>query len=207
VPPAGGTAARWNHNIHYHRVVLDAAPPLPSRALDVGCGNGLLTVELAGVADEVVGIDTDAGVVERAREEFPALRDAFVVGDLLDHPFEPASFDLVASVATLHHLDAAAGLARMAELLRPGGTLVVVGLARVDRPADLAHSLLAAADNRPYMLLTRRRYWEHSAPIVWPPPESYTSMQALTRELLPGARFRRRLFWRYSIVWTKPTAG
>jgi len=39
---------------------------------------------------------------------------------------------------------------------------------------------------------------------VWPPPESYTSMRALTRELLPGARFRRHLFWRYSIVWTRP---
>jgi SAM-dependent methyltransferase len=204
VSSPGGTTARWNHNIHYHRVVLDAAPARPARALDVGCGNGLLTVELAGIADEVVGLDTDAPTVERAREEFPALRDALVVGDLLTHPFEPGSFDLVASVATLHHLDAAAGLARMAELLRPGGSLVVGGLARVERPVDLAHDLLAAACNRPYMALTRRRYWEHSAPIVWPPPESYTSMKSITRELLPGARFRRHLFWRYSIVWTRP---
>jgi hypothetical protein len=29
-------------------------------------------------------------------------------------------------------------------------------------------------------------------------------MRRLTRDLLPGARYRRRLLWRYSIVWHKP---
>src|ERR1035438_1423379 len=32
----------WNHNIHYHDVVLRSVPPRCRRALDVGCGQGLL---------------------------------------------------------------------------------------------------------------------------------------------------------------------
>lgn len=195
---------RWNHNIYYYRVVLDALPRPAARVLDVGCGDGLLTAALAGVCGDVVGLDVDAPSIRRAREAFPEHRAAFVVGDLFTHPFEPGSFDMVASVATLHHVDARRGLARMVELLRPGGRLAVVGLAREDRVSDLLRAGLAAAAYRPHMLLTRRRYWEHNAPIVWPPPESYTSMRAITGELLPGARFRRLLFWRYSIVWTKP---
>jgi 2-polyprenyl-3-methyl-5-hydroxy-6-metoxy-1,4-benzoquinol methylase len=35
---------RWNHNIHYHPVVLDALPPDCERVLDVGCGEGLLAL-------------------------------------------------------------------------------------------------------------------------------------------------------------------
>jgi hypothetical protein len=40
--------------------------------------------------------------------------------------------------------------------------------------------------------------------MVWPPPETYGGMRALARELLPGARFRRHLLWRYSLIWRKP---
>lgn len=48
----------------------------------------------------------------------------------MNHPLEPASFDFIASVASLHHMDVAAALVRMRSLLRPGGRLVVIGLAR-----------------------------------------------------------------------------
>ena len=77
--------------------------------------------------------------IEIARELAPA-NATYVLGDVLAPPFEPASFDLVTSVATLHHLDATAGLQRMAELLRPGGVLVVIGCARSTYPADLPGS-------------------------------------------------------------------
>ena len=46
--------------------------------------------------------------------------------------------------------------------------------------------------------------WESTAPIVWPPPHTYPQLQRLARDVLPGARFRRRLLWRYSLVWERP---
>ncbi len=50
----------WSHNIHYHHILLQAIPPNCRRALDVGCGRGLLARELAHHSPEVVAIDADA---------------------------------------------------------------------------------------------------------------------------------------------------
>jgi hypothetical protein len=44
----------------------------------------------------------------------------------------------------------------------------------------------------------------YQSPIVWPPPLTYRGMQRLATGVLPGARFRHRLYWRYSLVWGKP---
>lgn len=197
--------ARWNHNLHYHPVILGALPARCGHVLDVGCGEGTLARALSDRAARVTGIDLDAPTVELARREAAATNVEYVVGDVLTHPFEPASFDAVVSVATLHHIGTAVALARLAELLRPGGPLVVVGLARSRSPADLAYDLAGAVATR----LHRRtkKIWESTAPQVWPPPESYGEVRRTAREQLPGARYRRHLLWRYSLVWTKPGAA
>lgn len=192
---------RWNHNIHYHRVVLAAVPPGCRRALDVGCGEGILTRRLGERADLVVGLDRDRSSISLAREQQPdGVR--YVLGDLLAPPFARGSFDLVTAVASLHHGDARTGLRRMAELLRPGGVLVVVGVARSRLPADLGRELAAVLAHRWFRL--RKTLWEHPSPVIWPPPVSYVDMRRLAGEVLPGARFRRHLLWRYSLVWRKP---
>ena len=50
---------RWNHNIHYHPLVLAAVPDHAERALDVGCGEGMLARELRRRVPHVVAIDRD----------------------------------------------------------------------------------------------------------------------------------------------------
>ena len=65
----------WNHNIHYHRVVLAAAPGSCRRALDVGCGEGLLTRRLRARSEVVVGLDRDRRSIAlacEARSRLPA---------------------------------------------------------------------------------------------------------------------------------------
>ncbi|CDR06026.1 class I SAM-dependent methyltransferase [Streptomyces iranensis] len=192
--------SRWNHNIHYHPRILHAVPDGAQRALDVGCGEGMLARALRRTVPHVTGIDRDAAGIDQGRAYGDDVD--YVLGDFLSHPFEPASFDVIASVATLHHMDAATGLVRMRELLRPGGVLVVVGLARNTMPRDLPHVLAAVAVGKVHR--ARKGHWQHPSPVVWPPPVTYPEMRALAADLLPGSRYRRHVLWRYSIVWRKP---
>lgn len=101
-------------------------------------------------------------------------------------------------------MDAEIALSRLSALLRSGGVLAVVGLARSslgDLPIDVAAVLPDRIHRR------CAPYWQHPSPIVWPPPESYTSMRGVATRVLRDARFRRRLSWRYTLVWTKPATA
>jgi ubiquinone/menaquinone biosynthesis C-methylase UbiE len=193
---------RWNHNIHYHRLLLDAVPERCLSALDVGCGEGILARELRRSVARVSAIDVDAGSIEIARRCDPTAEIDYRLGDSLGEPFEAASFDYVVCVAALHQMDAEAALQRMRALLRPGGTLAVLGLARSRYPIDLPRDLVAVVVSRTLRLA--RACWESSAPTIWPPPDTYRDVQRLAERELPGARFRRLLLFRYSITWTKP---
>jgi SAM-dependent methyltransferase len=193
----------WNHNIHHHPLVLDAVPEGAQRALDVGCGTGLLVRRLGERVPSVVGIDRDAPSLVAAREAGGEGVE-YVLGDVLDHPFVPGSFDLVATVAALHHMHAATGLARLRDLLRPGGALVVVGLARTRAPVDGAHDLAGFVATR--WLRRTRTETPTTAPMVWPPPQTFGQVRRTAAQVLPGVRYRRHVLFRYSLTWTKPTS-
>ena len=201
-PSSPFDSIRWNHNIEYHSVILDALANTVGRVLDVGCGEGTLTRELGTRVADVTGIDVDASSIDLARRTTAAPNVHYVQSDVLVAPFRPESFDAIVSVAALHHLDLEDGLTQMVSLLRPGGVLAAVGLARSRRVLDLPRDLVATVASR--VLRRRRTYWEHSAPMVWPPPETFAGCRRVAESTLPGVRFRRCLLWRYSLVWTKP---
>ena len=196
---------RWNHNIHYHAVVLRALRGPRERALDIGCGEGILARKLSQRVRHVVALDADAPSIELARQGDPAPEIEYLLGDFVTYPFAPGSFDFVACVAALHHMDEPEALRRMRELLRPGGTLAAVGLARSRSLVDLTLDVAATVVTR--VLRVADTYWESPAPTVWPPPHTYREIARIVQDTLPQARFRRHLLWRYSIVWTKPAAA
>ena len=96
------------------RFVRTALPPGPARVLEVGAGGGELTAVLRGDGYDVVAIDPaseSAGVL------------AVALGDLDERA---GSFDAALAVVSLHHLDSLdASCRRLAEVMRPGGRLVV----------------------------------------------------------------------------------
>lgn len=195
----------WNHNVHYHRLVLDAVPDGCGRALDVGCGDGLLVRKLAERIREVTGVDRSAEMVRLARRRSAQVPNAaFVEADFMAPDGPPSGgFDFLTAVAVVHHLDFAGAVHRMAELLAPGGRLVLVGLARNRTPLDWAISGAGV----PAARFLARRHGGKTGPPEMPvldPAMAWGEVRRAARECLPGSRFRRHLLWRYSLVWDKP---
>lgn len=102
--------------------LLDVTPGMT--CLDLGCGNGTLTAELASRGLDVTGLDASPAMLELARRSHPDLR--FVQGDATSFRLsEPV--DAVFSNAVLHWIDAERqpeALAHVAAALRPGGQFV-----------------------------------------------------------------------------------
>jgi ubiquinone/menaquinone biosynthesis C-methylase UbiE len=192
----------WNHNVHYQPVILGAVPPGCGPALDVGCGDGLLACRLTDRCAQVTGLDRDPRMIALARARVGArARVHFIEADFLAYDFPAASFDFVCANTSLHHMDFAAALTKLARVLRPGGGLAVIGLAADRSVADL----LAAAPAVPADLFYRAVYrkGESGAPIM-DPGMSWRQVRAAAAAALPGVRYRRHLLWRYSLLWQKP---
>lgn len=97
--------------------------------LDVGCGPGTITLDLAGrvAPGAVVGIDAAAAVIDEVLRQ-PGLPTnvSFRVGDVYGLDLDDGSFDVVHAHQVLQHLsDPVAALREMRRVLRPSGVLAV----------------------------------------------------------------------------------
>ncbi|MFB8229216.1 class I SAM-dependent methyltransferase [Cellulosimicrobium sp. NPDC055967] len=223
----------WNHNEHFHGWVVRRVPRGARVVLDAGCGAGVLLGRLRRRVAEVHGIDADGGMVAQALVRHAADPAVTVrrlgfddVGSPDDvrspdgsgppsHPAGPAAgpegYDAVTMVAVLHHLDLDEALRHARSLLAPGGRLLVVGLARVASARDLAVDVPSALLNPLVGLVKHPRRARPGDPgtdapgmPVRDPRHTVDEVARTARAHLPGARVRRRLFFRYTLEWTAP---
>jgi ubiquinone/menaquinone biosynthesis C-methylase UbiE len=114
------------------------------RLLDVGCGPGSITLDLAAAVapGEVVGIDLRPEVIAQARAaaaERGTANVRFEVGSAYDLPFPDASFDAAFAHMVLIHLrEPVRALAEVRRVLRPGGA---VGVCDMDLETSLQFPL------------------------------------------------------------------
>jgi SAM-dependent methyltransferase len=137
---------RWRTAANSAAYLLASLSPGQS-LLDVGCGPGTITLDLAAAVapGRVVGVDASASVVEAASA---AARGAgvenvvFAVGDAFALDFPDGAFEVVHAHQTLQHLhDPVAALREMRRVCRPGGLVAA-------RDADYAAMTWAPADPR-----------------------------------------------------------
>lgn len=124
---SAGLDQRWR------RMTADAVVRPGDRVLDACCGTGDLALAAEKRAGRVTGLDFSERMLERARRKSATVE--WVRGDLLELPFEDASFDAatvgfgVRNVADLER-----GLGELARVLAPGGRL---GILEITQPRGL----------------------------------------------------------------------
>jgi SAM-dependent methyltransferase len=95
------------------------------RVLDLGCGQGDLTAELARISATILGVEVAQAAIERARSRQPELTFelAPIDGDL---PLRDGAFDVVWASEVIEHVaDTARWLSEVRRVLAPGGRLLL----------------------------------------------------------------------------------
>jgi SAM-dependent methyltransferase len=109
-----------------HDFFLRNLPPRRRRALEIGCGSGLLALELSRHFDSVLAIDVSEPMLAIARARRPAANLEYRVADAGSAGLE-GEFDAIVSHTTLHHIDDVPALIRRCKAaLAPGGRLLIV---------------------------------------------------------------------------------
>ena len=205
----------WDNNTYYQPRLLKMLPRRCSRVLDVGCGKGAFAARLAQHADQVDALDYSADMIAAAERTVPR-NVTCVLGDICEasEVSLPADgYDAITGISALHHMSLPDVLPKLAAALRPGGVLVAIAHHRVEYPRDLLPHMLSALTvyGRRTVLMcvpSARRYrrgLDETGMPVKAPQLTLREVRDQVHDVLPGARVRRLLQWRYELGWRKPT--
>lgn len=124
-------ATRWDYNITRRTILEELQPGPDDRVLEIGCGPGTWTREVAQLCREVVAVDISESMIQSAQIYTEGLPVSFVHSDFLKSRLQ-GKFDKVFSARAIEYMEDWDLLARkIARLLRPGGTAVLVTKTRL----------------------------------------------------------------------------
>lgn len=198
----------FDHNDHYHPLLLRQLPAEATTALDVGCGTGKFARRMSRAGLTVDAVDNAADVLAVARSLGSPGPGAITYrqADVRSAPLPAAHYDVVSCLASLHHMPFETVTA-LRQALRPGGVLLVLGLAKPGSIADRARWLGAV----PVNLLARAVVGAAErlnggadatpAPPIREEPMSMARIRTEAAALLPGSRVRVLAFWRYLLTY------
>ena len=156
-----------------------------TRILEVGCGPGHLSIQLARRGFEVTGVDLDPAMIEQASTNaadlagHDVIRATFQVADVARLPFPDAGLDLVVSTLSMHHWDdPTMGLTEISRVLRPNGQSLIWDF-QPGRFHSQAPDLKRAAADTPLHVIS-------STPWPWPWKLKLLQRTALVRNAARG---------------------
>ncbi|GGM59816.1 methyltransferase [Longimycelium tulufanense] len=197
----------FDHNDHYHRLLLRQVPSRARRALDVGCGVGLFARKLAARGLEVDAIDSSAEVIQAGKRlSAHCVSVRFRCAEVTTVALPKAGYDYISCLASIHHVPFDT-VTRLRDALAPGGVLVILGCYRESTPVDHLISLPAAAINlvaRGVVALREELSRQDAAVMQAPvcrPTMALPEIKQQAANLLPSCTITRLLFWRYFLTY------
>lgn len=202
---------KWNHNNCYFNNLLRFLPKHVGICLDIGCGKGELTALLARRAERITGIDLAENMIACAQKENSRPNITYLCANILETDFADESLDVIITTATAHHLPFEWLLDFAVQKLKQNGMLLILDLAEAETLSDKLLWGFAVIPNIWMNLIKNGRLRAedaHSA-AVWKrhgEHDTYLTVREikrLTAKHLPRARIKRKLFWRYMLIWQK----
>jgi len=91
--------------------------------LEIGCGTGYFTKEIAKTGAQVTAIDISLELLNIARQEITELNVSFLLDNAYELSFKNDSFDSIVGSSVLHHLEIDKAISEMFRVLKPGGSI------------------------------------------------------------------------------------
>lgn len=202
---------KWNHNNCYFNHLIKLVPNNIETCLDIGCGKGELSFMLSKKSRKVIAVDLADKMIEKAKELYPNENIEYICGNILDMKFENNSLDVIITTATAHHLPYEWLLCFAKNKLKKYGKLIILDLVKAKSLSDYIIWGSAIIPNIVMNLIKNGKLQkddDHSKE-VWERHVKYDrymtidEIKSLAQKHISTAKIRRKLFWRYLLVWQK----
>ena len=192
----------WNHNTHYHKLLLDHLPEETNSALDIGSGIGLFSYKISSIFKEVLSLEPNQKSIDYSKNRYGILPNVvYVNNSFIEYDFSEQKFDFIVAIASIHHMDFETSLKKMKSLLNPGGKIVILGLYKESSVSDLFISLIAILPNFILNLLSLKNKTKDCHMVTTFPTMTIKEIKTAASKILKIYQFRRHIFWRYSILY------
>ena len=193
---------KWDHNQQYQHYLLKYIPKNCNAILDVGCGTGELTKKLVLYSKEVIGIDVSENMIDEAKKRNNDEKITYLKTSVETYFGETdKTFDIIISIAALHHMDEEKILQMMKSKLTKNGEILILDLVKSKTMIDWLLSILAALLNPWIMLIMRgrmritkeeRKAWEGH--FRYDKYLTIKEVKSITRKVLGKGKVKRHLF-------------
>ena len=201
---------RWDHNRQYQNYLVKNIPKNCNHILDVGCGTGELTKRLASFGNKIIGIDISENMLQEAHKRNSDEKIEYIKTSAEDYLEETnKQFDVIISIAALHHMNEEKILEMMKIKLTENGKILILDIVKEKTIPDYFLSIMAVLLNPIIMLImngrlrvskNEREAWEGH--FQYDNYLSIIEVKNMAKKVLGKAKIKRHLFWRYSLIYT-----
>lgn len=117
--------ARRPYPVEVFRLLKKLRPTQDPLILDLGCGTGISTRQLAPLG-RVVGCDPDARMLQAARKHPKITKEKYTLGSSTRLPFKDSTFHIITAFSAFHWFDDAESVAEIRRVLKPNGLFFIV---------------------------------------------------------------------------------
>jgi 2-polyprenyl-3-methyl-5-hydroxy-6-metoxy-1,4-benzoquinol methylase len=200
---------KWDHNQQYQCYLIKSISKNCNYILDVGCGTGELTKKLTLFGENIIGIDISENMLQEAKKRNYDEKINYINTSAENYLKKTDKrFDIIISIAALHHMNEEKILGLMKNKLTENGKILILDLFQNRTMTDYIQTVIATILNPLIMLIkTGKSRASKNEREAWAGHSQYDKyltiieIKNIAKKILGYAKIKRHLFWRYSLIY------